>query len=121
MPDIHESLRQIMEIEGAIGAALVDYTSGKTLGTIGGGSLNMDLAAAGNTEVVRAKQAIIDRMGLDERIQDILTTTSTQYHLIRVFHQDADVFAYVVLDKANTTLALARQTLEQIDGTLQQP
>ncbi len=119
MPDINGSLRQIMEVEGAIGAALVDYTSGRTLGTIGGGRLDMELAAAGHTEIVRAKQAIIQQLRLKERIQDILTTMSTQYHLTRVLHQHADVFAYVVLDKENAALANARRRLKQIDGTLQ--
>jgi len=119
MPNVNESLNRIMEIEGAIGAALVDYTSGKTLGTVGGGNLDMELAGAASTEVVRAKQATIDRMELDERIQDILVTMSTQYHLTRVLHQHADVFAYVVLDKENAALANARRKLKQIDGTLQ--
>jgi hypothetical protein len=45
-----------MNIEGALGTALVDFDSGMPLGTLGGGKyLDLDLAAAGNTEVVRAK------------------------------------------------------------------
>ena len=48
-----------MNIDGAIGAAVVDYENGMTLGTIGGRSLDMELAGAGNTEVVRSKKNII--------------------------------------------------------------
>lgn len=45
--------------EGALGAALVDWESGMPLGTLGGGKyLDLELAAAGNTEVIRAKMRI---------------------------------------------------------------
>lgn len=119
MANIQESLNQIMEIDGAIGAALVDYQSGMTLGTIGGGSLDMELAGAGNTEVVRAKKSIIDKLDIEERIVDILVTLNKQYHLIRVFHENENVFTYVVLNKDKANLALARMQLQQIDGELE--
>jgi hypothetical protein len=119
MANIQESLNQIMEIDGAIGAALVDYQSGMTLGTIGGGSLDMELAGAGNTEVVRAKKSIIEKLDIEERIVDILVTLNEQYHLIRVFHENDNVFTYVVLNKDKANLALARMQLQQIDGDLE--
>jgi len=53
-----------MDIDGTIGAAIVDDQSGMTLGTIGGADLDMGLAGAGNTEVVRAPKAIIDQLDL---------------------------------------------------------
>ena len=56
MTNVQETLQQAMLIDGAIGVALVDYTTGMCLGSIGGGGLDMELAAAGNTEVVRAKK-----------------------------------------------------------------
>jgi hypothetical protein len=40
-----EYLNSVLDIDGAIGAAVVDYDSGITLGTIGGGSLDMELEA----------------------------------------------------------------------------
>src|SRR6478752_6244917 len=52
-------------IEGAVGAALVDYTSGMALGTVGGGKdLDLTVAAAGNTDVVRAKVRTMEMLGL---------------------------------------------------------
>lgn len=119
MADIQDSLQKIMDMDGAIGAALVDYNSGMTLGTIGGGKLDMELAGAGNTEVIRAKKSIIEQLNLDEQIQDILVTLGSQYHLIRVFHQNDNVFTYVVLDKEKANLALARMQLQQVDADLE--
>jgi len=119
MANIQDSLNQIMEIDGAEGAAIVDYQSGMTLGTIGGGSLDMELAGAGNTEVVRAKKSVAKQLQLDEKIHDILITLDTQYHLIRMFHENENIFTYVALNKEKANLALARIQLKKIDGTLE--
>jgi predicted regulator of Ras-like GTPase activity (Roadblock/LC7/MglB family) len=118
MANIEESLDQIMKIDGAIGAALVDYKSGMTLGTIGGSKIDMELAGAGTTEVVRAEKEIIDQLELKDRIEDILISLETQYHLIRVFHQNDNIFTYLVLDLEKSNLALARMQLEEIDKAL---
>jgi hypothetical protein len=46
-------LKEAMNIDGALGGSLVDRESGMSLGAVGGGKyLDLDMAAAGNTEVV---------------------------------------------------------------------
>lgn len=119
MANIEESLETIMNIDGAVGAALVDYQSGMTLGTIGGGKIDMELAGAGTTEVVRAKKKIIDQLKLDEVIEDILVSLESQYHLVRVFHENDNVFTYLVLNAEKANLALARMQLQEIDNNLE--
>jgi predicted regulator of Ras-like GTPase activity (Roadblock/LC7/MglB family) len=119
MANIEESLETIMNIDGAVGAALVDYQSGMTLGAIGGGKIDMELAGAGTTEVVRAKKKIIDQLKLDEVIEDILVSLESQYHLVRVFHENDNVFTYLVLDSEKANLALARMQLQEIDNNLE--
>ncbi|MFD6245619.1 hypothetical protein ACFWGG_10610, partial [Streptomyces roseolus] len=67
MVSVETSLKEAMaSIEGSVGAALVDYTSGMALGTLGGGKdLDLTVAAAGNTDVVRAKLRTMEMLGID--------------------------------------------------------
>jgi hypothetical protein len=114
-------LKEAMQIDGAIGVALVDYTSGMTLGQSGGGSLNMDVAAAGNTEVVRAKLRTMEALGLREGIEDILITLDTQYHIIRLISSQSGIglFLYMALDKKRANLAMARHRLTNLERQIE--
>lgn len=106
-------------MEGAVGAALVDWQSGMTLGTAGGGpSLNLDVAAAGNTDVVRAKLKVMQNLGLSDNIEDILITLTTQFHLIRILERDQSLFLYIALSKEQANLAMARYKLTSIERGL---
>src|ERR1700744_2560690 len=111
-----------MNIEGAVGACLVDWESGMSLGAAGGGKfLDLDVAAAGNTEVIRAKMRTMESLRLDDSIEDILITLSKQYHLIRLLRNSRNeqgLFLYLVLDRGKANLALARHNLRRIEPEL---
>ncbi|WP_113701345.1 hypothetical protein [Nonomuraea lactucae] len=119
--NIETALKEAMTIEGAVGAALVDYESGMTLGTIGGGDgLDLEVAAAGNTEVVRAKTRTLALLNMNDAVEDILITLSKQYHLIRPLSSSrGSLFLYLALDRSRGNLALARHNLKQIESALQ--
>ncbi|MBO0941160.1 hypothetical protein J1N44_05525 [Acidovorax temperans] len=106
-----------MGIDGAMAVALVDYRSGMCLAQAGGG-MNLDLAAAGNTQVVQAKLKTVESLGLRKGIEDILITLVDQYHLIRLVPHIPGLFLYLVLDKNKGNLALARYKLTDIERTL---
>ena len=117
--NIDTALKEAMAISGAVGAALVDFESGMSLGSIGGGDwLDLEVAAAGNTEVVRAKQRVVSSLKLNDEIEDILITLGRQYHLIRPLGSDKSLFLYLVLNKAQANLALARRSLEKVEAGL---
>lgn len=63
MSNINECLNQAIEIEGAIGVALVDYGSGMCRGQAGAGDLDLEIAAAGNAKVIRAKIRRMEKWG----------------------------------------------------------
>ncbi|SRR5579875_1740915 len=120
--NIETALKESMAIEGATGAALVDWDSGMALGTLGSSKyLDLDLAAAGNTEVVRAKMRTVESLNLNDSIEDILITLGKQYHLIRPLtgdHGAHKLFLYLVLDRQKANLALARHHLKRIEADL---
>ncbi|MFI6143879.1 hypothetical protein [Streptomyces sp. NPDC051109] len=123
MANVEVSLKETMtSIEGTLGVALVDYTSGMALGTLGGGKdLDLAVAAAGNTDVIRAKVRAMEMLGLDDEIEDLLITLGNQYHLIRLLRGRGTngLFLYVVLNKANSNLAMARHQLKRIESALE--
>jgi len=109
-------------IEGALGAAVVDYTSGMALGTLGGSkSLDLTVAAAGNTDVIRAKVRTMEQLGLKGQIEDILITLDSQYHLIRLVtgRNGNGLFLYLVLDKGRSNLAMARHQLKRVEEAIE--
>ena len=121
MENIDIALKQAMMIEGALGVALVDVSSGMALGTLGGGkNLDLAVAAAGNTDLVRAKLRVMEMLGVTGTIDDILTTLTSQYHLVRPLtaHSGAGLFLYLVLDRSRSNLALARRQLQQVEACL---
>ncbi|MEU4640401.1 hypothetical protein [Micromonospora sp. NPDC023814] len=122
MANLDVSLKSAMQIEGAIGAAVVDYTSGMTLGVAGGtAELDLTIAAAGNTDVVRAKMRTIEMLNLDEEIEDILITLGSQYHIIRpvTSRSGKGLFLYLMLSKSRANLALARHQLRSVEEHLE--
>lgn len=120
MATANESIQAAVAIDGALAAALVDYDSGMTLATAGTG-VDLELAAAGNTEVVRAKLRVMGSLGLDDTIEDILITLGKQFHLIRLVSSKSGqgLFLYLVLDKGRANLAMARRQLQSIEQALE--
>ncbi|WP_329457526.1 hypothetical protein [Streptomyces sp. NBC_01497] len=122
MANTEASLKDALtSIDGAIGAALVDYTSGMALGTVGGGKdLDLTVAAAGNTDVVRAKVRTMEMLGMKDEIEDILITLGNQYHLIRLLKGRGKngLFLYLALDKSRANLAMARHQLAKVESEL---
>jgi hypothetical protein len=115
-------MKEAMTIDGALGVALVDWGSGMTLGAQGGGkNLDLEAAAAGNTEIVRAKMRTIKALQLNDAIEDILITLGKQYHVIRLLRgpdTGQGLFLYLVLDRDKANLALARHNLKRIESVL---
>ncbi len=117
--DIKQSLSKLEGIEGFIGGALVDSESGMLLGQEGGNGLNLEIAGAANTEVVRSKRKAIRSLNLKDEIEDILISLGTQYHLIRPLRKKPNLFFYVALDRKRANLALARLALAEIEKDLE--
>lgn len=107
--NVKETLNALTEIDGFVAAALVDADSGMTIGTIGGGdNFDIEVAAATNTNVVKAKMRAIEALELDDALDDILISLSSQYHLIRPLTERPHIFFYLALNRDKSNLAMAR-------------
>ena len=117
MANLADSLNDLMSLEGAQASAIVDYNTGMTLASAGSG-VDMELAAAGNTEVVRAKMKTMKALGINENIDDILITLGKQYHIIRPSEKIPGLFVYYVLDNKRANLALARRKIADVESVM---
>jgi len=122
MAGIEAALKDAMTIDGALGVALVDSASGMALGARGGADgMDLALAAAGTTDVMRASRLALEHVGLyGEVMEDIVTTLTHQYHLVRPLTGQGGqgLFLYLVLDRVRANLAMARHQARRIEADL---
>ena len=119
---VDAALKEAMNVEGAIGAALVDYSSGMSLGAVSTSKdLDLTVAAAGNTEVVRAKMRTMEMLKMNDTIQDILITLGRQFHIIMPLtsRSGQGLFLYLALDKSRGNLALARHQMRVVADNIE--
>jgi len=123
MQKLQDSLVKALSIDGALGVALGDWKTGMCLGYKGTNSpafpeANLELAIAGNTEVIRAKMRVAESLKFTDRIEEILIILETQYHLMYMLKNISGLFFYLALDREKGNLALARIKLSQIESEL---
>ena len=109
------AVSKMLNVEGALAAAVADFDSGMLLAGGGSAAIDLEIAAAGNTEVMRAKMKTMKMLGLKDEIEDILISLGRQYELIRPLQRHNGLFLYSVLDKSKSNLALARRSLVDVE------
>ncbi|MDI9886661.1 hypothetical protein QMZ92_20335 [Streptomyces sp. HNM0645] len=134
MPGIDECLLHAMRLPGVRGAALVDWTSGLALGTVGDAAGNdHETAAAETAELARmaAEHPTFTPVGAAEGpqdakhgknppVEDVVVTTRTCYHVLRFVETsfDSSVLLHLWLDRADGNLALARLRMRDLTERL---
>lgn len=111
--NIDNMLEELMQINGAIASGVIDWESGMALGMKSNGNFDIELACAGNSEVIKAKMATMKSLGLDGEISDILITLTNQIHIISVVPGHSELAVYLALDSSKANLALARAAVKQ--------
>lgn len=133
MPGIDECLLEAMRLPGARGAALIDWTSGLALGTVGD-------SPGGDQETAAVEAAEIARLAAEQHafapdddagagaagagapadagppVEDLIISNRDSYHVLRFVGAsfDGSVFLHLWLARAEGNLALARIRLGEM-------
>ncbi|MFJ3672357.1 hypothetical protein ACIPSE_38465 [Streptomyces sp. NPDC090106] len=125
MPGIDECLLEVMQLPGARGASLVDWTSGLALGTVGespGGDLETAAAEVAELARLAAEQRAFAPDGSEEDppVEDVIISNRDSYHVLRFVRTsfDSSVFLHLWLARVEGNLALARIRLGEMTGRL---
>ena len=120
--NIEAALKEAMNIDGALGACLVDWESGMSLGAVGGGKyLDLDVAAAGTPRSSGPRCGRWNPSASTTPSRTSSSPSSKQYHLIRLLkstRNEQGLFLYLVLDRGKANLALARHSLKRIESDI---
>ncbi|KUN21515.1 hypothetical protein AQJ23_31865 [Streptomyces antibioticus] len=125
MPGIDECLLEVMQLPGARGAALVDWTSGLALGIAGE-------SPGGDYETAAAEAAELARLAAEHRafapddditdppVEDVIISNRDSYHVLCFVQTsfDSSVFLHLWLARVEGNLALARIRLGEMTGRL---
>ncbi|MFD0073712.1 hypothetical protein ACFVIY_14865 [Streptomyces sp. NPDC127166] len=127
MPGIDECLLEAMALPGALGASLVDWTSGLALGTAGDSPVGDHETTAAETAELARSAAEFDSFTAGDPftaggeqpgppVEDLIVTTRAGYHVLRFVETsfDSSVFLHLWLDRDSGNLALARIRLRDL-------
>jgi predicted regulator of Ras-like GTPase activity (Roadblock/LC7/MglB family) len=117
-PSLEEVLQKLLSFDGAMCVAVVDSDTGMVLGKAGSG-VDVDLAAACASVILRARLASIKALGTDEKIDDVLISLTSQVQIIHPLPRNPSIFTYLIGDKAKSSLAMARYKATEADLLIQ--
>jgi hypothetical protein len=103
--DVIEKIQN--DASGFIAASLVDLESGMTLAVkTARNDFDLTAASAYNSELVKQKLKIMNTLGLQGGIEDMLITLTDQIHLIKMVNRGT--FLYLAVDRSQSNLAIVR-------------
>jgi predicted regulator of Ras-like GTPase activity (Roadblock/LC7/MglB family) len=114
------ALQTLGEVDGVLGCALVDSGTGLVLAQQSRDDqpLQLELAAATSTQVLRSHQQSSRDMGLTAEIDEVTTSAGPRHHVIRAVKGHRGLFIFVLLDKHLANLSLARYKLMEAEQSL---
>jgi len=119
--NIQQSLQTLLDDCNALYAILADSTSGMILGHVqspGNTRLDLELLAAGTTEIVRSDANTSRLLGI-EPSEEILFTQTYDFHVIHLAVNYPGLYIVAGMNKQRGNLALLRRKVSDIDQQLQ--
>jgi predicted regulator of Ras-like GTPase activity (Roadblock/LC7/MglB family) len=115
-----QALGEMLSIDGLLGCAVVDGTTGLVLARESREDqpADLDLSAAASAQVLRAHRLAARSMGLSEQIDEVMVSAGARQQVLRTVSRHPDLFLLALLDKHRANLALARYKLMEVERGL---
>lgn len=115
-----QALAEMLSIDGLLGCAVVDGTTGLVLARESREDqpADLDLSAAASAQVLRAHRLAARNMGLSEQIDEVMVSAGARQQVLRTVTRHPDLFLLALLDKHRANLALARYKLMEVEKGL---
>lgn len=114
------ALADMLPLEGMLGCAAVDATTGLVLARElrEDQPVDVDVIGAACAQILREHRQSSSAMGLGGPVEEIMTSTGARQMVMRVISRYPDVFVVCLLDRQRTNLPLARYKLMELDKAL---
>lgn len=112
------ALQTLRQVDGFVGAAMVNVDTGKIVQELGAEGETMELIAATQASIIRANRKVMHRLSASDDVEDLLLTLGRQYHLVRPLRPGAALFLYLVLTRQTASLGYARLALAEVARTI---
>jgi len=115
-----EALGDMLSVDGLLGCAVIDGTTGLVLAREcrEDPPADLDLAAAASAQVLRAHRLAARSMGLPDQIDEVMVSSGPRQSVMRTLSRHPDLFLLAMLDKFRANLALARYKLMEVEKSL---
>ena len=115
-----KALETLSALDGVFACAVVDGGTGLILAKHSREDqpIQLELAAATSTQVLRAHQQASRDLGLTTEVDEVMTSAGPRHHVMRTVSRHRGLFLFAVLDKQRTNLALARYKLMEAEQGL---
>ncbi|MDE2615374.1 MAG: hypothetical protein KGL78_18205 [Burkholderiales bacterium] len=115
-----QALLDMLPMEGMLGCAAVDATTGLVLARElrEDQPVDMDVIGAACSQILREHRQSSNAMGLGGPVEEIMTGTGARQMVMRVISRYPDIFVVCLLDRQRTNLPLARYKLLELDKAL---
>jgi CheY-like chemotaxis protein len=111
-PRLEVFFERLRKLDGYAAACLVDGDSGVLLGSDGrANGIDVHTAAACYAELYRAERATLGRLVPGDRLEDVVITFPSQFHVLHAVGAQPALFVYVVLERRIGNLMLTRFAL----------
>jgi CheY-like chemotaxis protein len=115
-PELQHAIEQLRQLDGYLAAFLVDGQSGVVVGGDGRDpALDLQAAAAGYSELYRIERDLVEALFVDDQIEDVVITLSSQYHVLHAIAGQPSLLLYVVLERSTASLGLVRYAIAATD------